>query len=151
MKHYAPYALSVLFMCLATTGFSQNNSIKPKQFNSFPSTINCSEQELSKVFDASAGQQIILSFSNNFTFSGYIKNNVVKYTNLRSVVVSSPDFNNTIFSISKITRADGTLAYVGRIINKDYFDGYELKRSITGTYQLIKIETDQVIPDCKML
>lgn len=150
MKRYAPYALFVLFLCFAAKGYSQSNSIKPKQFNSFPSTINCSEQELAKVFNAVPGQPISLSFSSNFTFSGIVKNSVAKYSNLRSAVITSPDYANTIFSISKITRADGTLAYVGRIINKDYFDGYELKRSITGTYQLIKIETDRVIPDCKM-
>ena len=151
MKRYAPYALFVLFLCLVANGYSQSNSIKPKQFNSFPSTINCSEKELEKVFNAVPGQSINLSFSSNFTFSGIVKNNVAKYSNLRSAVITSPDYANTIFSISKITRADGTLSYVGHIINKNYFDGYELKRNSTGDYQLIKVEMDRVIPDCKML
>ena len=150
MKRYATHALSVLFMCLAVTGFSQNNSIKPKQFNTFPNTINCSEQELAKVFNAAPGQQISLSFSNNFIFSGFVKSNIAKYSNLRSAVISSPDYANTVFSISKITGDDGTLSYVGRIINKDYFDGYELKKNTAGNYQLIKVETDRVIPECKM-
>ena len=151
MKHYACCALFVLFISLTITTFSQSNGIKPKQFSAFPNVITCNELELAKVFNGSPGQQISLSFSNNFIFSGYIKSNIAKYSNLRTALISSPDYANTIFSISKITKADGTSGYVGRIINRDYFDGYELKRTKAGEYQLIKMETDRVIPECKML
>lgn len=150
MKHYAPYALSVLLTLTAMTGFSQSSNPKPKQFNDFPETINCSEPELGRVFTASSGQHISLSFSNNFTFSGTVTSNLVKYANLQTAVVVSPDYSNTIFSVSKITNKDNTISYVGRIINKNYFDGYELKRNITGDYQLLKIETDRIMPDCKL-
>jgi hypothetical protein len=147
MKHYAPYALSFLLSFIVMTGFSQS-STKPKQFDNFPETINCSEQELAKVFNTSAGQAISLSFSNNFTFSGSVKNNIAKYANLQTAVVVSPAYSNTIFSVSKIANADGSTSYIGRIINKNYFDGFELKKNTSGNYQLIKMETDRVIQDC---
>ncbi len=150
MKHYAPYALSVLLSFIVTTGFSQS-STKPNQFNNFPETINCSEQELSKVFNASPGQVISLSFSDNFTFSGNVTSNLVKYAHLQTAVVVSPGYSNTIFSVSKITLNDGSITYLGRIINKNYFDGFELKRNTSGNYQLIKMETDRVIQDCTQL
>lgn len=150
MKRYAPYALSVLLTFTAMTGFSQNIS-KPKQFNNFPEAINCSEQELAKVFNATAGQVISLSFSDNFSFSGSVKSNIVKYANLQTAVVVSPAYSNTIFSVSKITMNDGSINYLGRIINKSYFDGFELKKNAVGNYQLIKMETDRVIQDCKQL
>ena len=150
MKRYALYALSVLLTFTATTGFSQNNNTKPKQFNNFPATINCSDQELAKVFTATAGQLINLSFSNSFIFAGTVKNNVVKYANLQTAVVVSPAYSNTIFSVSKITNPDGSITYLGRIINKNYFDGFELKKNASG-YQLVKMETDRVIQDCTQL
>jgi hypothetical protein len=150
MKRYAPYALSVLLSFTAMTVFSQNNS-KPKQFNNFPAAINCSEQELAKVFNATAGQVINLSFSNNFVFSGSVKSNISKYANLQTAVVVSPAYSNTIFSVSKITNTDGSISYIGRIINKSYFDGFELKKNASGNYQLIKMETDRVMPDCSQL
>ena len=75
-------------------------------------------------------------------------NNVVKYSNLQSAVIKSPAFHNSIFSISKITNKDNSISYVGRIVNKNYFDGYELKKNAAGNYQLIKMETDRVIQDC---
>lgn len=151
MKRHAPYALSLLLSFIVTTGFCQNNNPKPKQFSSLPDIINCSEQELSKVFTATPGQSISIAFSNSFTFTGNVTSNLSKYANLQTAVIVSPDYFNTIFSVSKITNADGSNAYIGRIINKNYFDGFELKRNTAGAYQLKKIETDRVIQDCSQL
>lgn len=148
MKHFASYALSFLLVCSVTTGFSQSNSSKPKQFNNFPDLIDCSEQQLSGVFTATPGQHVNLAFSNNFIFSGTLTSNLVKYSNLQTAIVVSPDYANTVFAISKITGANGSISYNGRIINKNYFDGFELKKNTAGNYQLIKIETDRVIQDC---
>jgi len=148
MKHHAPYALFVLLLLITLTGFSQNNTSKPKQFSAFPDVINCSEAELGRIFNSPAGQFVSLSFSDNFIFSGNVASNLVKYTNLQTAVVVSPDYSNSIFSVSKIINTDGSTGYLGRIINKNYFDGFELKRNVAGTYQLVKMETDRVIPDC---
>lgn len=152
MKHLAPYAMVLLFSIISLVGFSQSGTTtKPKQFNNFPDIINCSEAELSHVFNTTAGQDISLSFSDNFSFSGNITSNVVKYSNLQTAVIKSPYFNNTIFSISKIINKDNSVTYLGRMINKNYFDGYELKRNVAGNYQLVKMETDRVIQDCNNL
>jgi len=148
MKRYATYALFVLLLLISFTGFSQSNGSKPKQFSAFPDVINCSETELSRIFNSPAGQFVSLSFSDNFIFSGKITSNIVKYANLQTAVVMSPDYSNTIFSVSKIINTDGSTSYLGRIVNKNYFDGFELKKQVTGTYQLVKMETDRVIPDC---
>ena len=150
MKQRAPYALLLLLLLsvVAIPGFSQTIPAKPSQFNAFPTVINCSETELGKVFNSSAGQVINLSFSDNFTFSGTVTSNISKYSNLQTAVITSPGYSNTIFSVSKITNPDGSIGYLGRIINKNYFDGFELKQDRSGTYQLVKIETDRVIQDC---
>jgi hypothetical protein len=148
MKPYATYALSLFFSLTIMTGFGQAS--KPKQFNNFPGVINCSEQELSKVFTTSPGQTISLSFSDNFIFTGIVKTNIAKYANLQSAVIESPDYSNTIFNISKIIKADGSIAYVGHILNKNFFDGFDLKKNATGIYQLKKTESDRVIQDCNL-
>lgn len=148
MNRHAPYALFVLLLLITLTGFSQNNSSKPKQFSAFPDVISCTETALAGIFNAQAGQFVSLNFSDNFIFSGTVTSNIVKYANLQTAVVASPDYANTIFSVSKIINEDGSTAYLGRIINKNYFDGFELKQHVAGTYQLVKMETDRVIPDC---
>lgn len=149
MKHHAKYAIALLLSVITLTSFSQSNIVKPQQFSRFPSIINCSQVELAKVFTATPGQTISIDFSSNFIFSGIVKSNIVKYSNLQSAIVESPDYSNTIFSVSRITADDGTYAYVGRIINKNFFDGFELKQNHAGNYQLIKVETDKVIQDCR--
>ncbi len=149
MNRLAPYACALMCTLFTTVGFSQSHpAAKPKQFDNFPRVINCSAAELSKAFATTAGQNINLSFSDNFSFSGNVLDNTVKYSNLQSVVLKLGAFNNSVFSLSKRTEADNSITYVGRIINKNYFDGYELKKDASGNYQLIKIETDRVIQDC---
>lgn len=147
MKQPASCALVLLFVFIATAASSQTIA-KPKQFTHFPDVINCSESVLSSVFNSAPGQNISLSFSDNFSFSGVVINNLVKYSNLQSAVIRSPYFNNAVLSISKIINRDNSVSYTGRIINKDYFDGYELKMNAAGIYQLLKVETDRVIQDC---
>jgi len=151
MKPYAPYALSLFLSLTIMTGFGQANNPKPKQFSNFPDIINCTEQELSKVFTTAPGQTISISFSNNFTFSGTVKSNISKYANLQSAVIVSPDYSNTIFNVSKIMKADGSIAYVGHIVNKNFFDGFDLKKNAAGIYELKKTESDRVIQDCTQL
>lgn len=148
MKHYAPYALSLLLLCTTVTGFSQSTSNKPTQFSSFPAIINCSESELDKIFSSTTGQQVNMVFSNDFTFSGTVTVNMLKRSDLHTTIITSPNFNNSIFSLSRLMDKNGKLSYTGRIVNKNYFDGYELKKNEAEKYQLVKIETDRVMPDC---
>lgn len=149
MKRPIPYAMLLLFILNSVTGFSQATAdLKPKLFSNFPEKITFSELELSKVFNAAVDQNISLHFSDNFLFTGKVTSKVVKYSNLQTAVIKSPAFSDAIFALSKIINADNSISYIGRIINKKYFDGYELKKDAYNNYQLIKIETDKVIQDC---
>jgi hypothetical protein len=139
----------LLFTLTTLHAAAQSSAVsKPKLFNNYPEKINCSVNELGKVFASSTDQTISLSFSNNFLFSGVITSNVVKYSNLQTAVIRSSVFSDAIFVLSKITDARGGVNYVGRIINQKYNDGFELRKDASGNYQLTKIETDRVIQDC---
>ena len=67
---------------------------------------------------------------------------------MQTVIIKASFFDDAIFALSKITNADNSISYVGRIITKKYFDGYQLIKDELNNYQLIKIETDNVIQDC---
>jgi hypothetical protein len=139
------------FMCLMFTlqiSAQQNTPSKPSLFAAYPSVINCTEQELSRVFTLAEGQPVVLSFSNNFNFGGSITSRVTRYSNLQSSVIKSPVFNNAIFSLSKRTNADNSITYVGGIINENYADGYMLKKDNAGAYSLQKIELSRQLPTC---
>lgn len=146
MKQLAAFSLALL---ISTVSFAQQNTpSKPKLFQNYSDVITCSETELARVFNFNEGQNVSMALANNFSFSGTVTSNLVKYSNLQSVIVKSPAFSNAIFQVSKRTNDDNSITYIGRIINQNYFDGYELKQDAAGNYQLIKIETDKVIQPC---
>ncbi len=150
MKHFASTTMLLLLSLMAANGFSQlaNNSPRPKLFAAYPQSIDCPESELARIFTIQQGQQANVSFAGNFIFSGAVSSNVVKFSNLQSMVIKSPAFSNAIFHVSRRTGSNNSIVYVGRIINDAFADGYELKRDGAGNYHLIKIETERVMPDC---
>jgi hypothetical protein len=62
------------------------------------------------------------------------------------VIVKAPGLSNTLLSVSKIINADKTVSYVGRIINENYADGYQLRKE-NGRYSMNKVRTDALIED----
>lgn len=150
MKHFAPYALVWLLCTVSVKGFSQGlTTPKPKIFANSPTAFICQQTDFTSIFAAQQGQDVTLSFSGNFSFSGTVVANSIKYNgNLQTVTIRSSTLDNTLLNISKRIDADKSSNYVGRIINMKYFDGYELQRDATGTYQFTKIETDKVVQSC---
>jgi len=148
MKRVLHHALLLMLTLSATTAFSQNPTGKPSQFNNLPRQVNCSETEFERALSAPKGQTVSLAFSDNFVFTGEVISNIVKYGILQTILVKSPAYNNSLFSISRIINGDRSIKYVGRIINKKYADGFELKQDASGAYQLVKVQTDKVMPDC---
>jgi len=141
-----------LLLCLTTAAsFSQTlPATKPRIFGNYPNTINCSVSEFSNAFTAAEGQRIILSFSDNFTFSGTIISNVVKYSNLQSITIRSDQSEKTIFQLSKQINDDNSVSYVGRILNPTASDGYKIKRDDAGNYQFEKISAETVLQECNL-
>ncbi len=141
-----------LLLCLTTAAVHSQtqNSSKPKIFAAFPNTINCSVAEFSNAFAATEGQRLILAFSDNFKFSGTVVSNIIKYSNLQSLVIKSDDADNTIFHLSKQTNPDNSISFVGRIMNSNASDGYEIKKDQSGNYKFEKINAEIVRPECNL-
>ncbi len=154
MKNLATTTLMVLLTFLAATGFAQHSSaeksspIKPFLFNKFPDVINCTAVQLNSFFAGGQGQAVNIAFDNTLTLAGNIKSNITKYSNLQTVLVQLPAFNNILFSLSKRTDEHHNIIYTGHLFNNAYADGYELKKGGHGDYQLIKISMEKMLPTC---
>jgi hypothetical protein len=151
MKRLIPNALLLLLLCVlfsATLNAQHSSSEKPALFSKFSTIINCPQAELNKAFTAAANQNINLSFSDNILFSGTVVSNVVKYSNLQTVLIKLPLYADAVFSLSKIIRKDNSVSYTGRIINPKFTDGYILKKDALNNYQLVKIELSGILKDC---
>ncbi len=150
MKHRTTYVLLLLFSLLSLTAISQNsNGQKPKLFSIFPEKIDCNVNELSNAFAVTDNQSVSIPFASGFLFNGTVISNTVKYNNMQIVVIKSAAFNNAIFVLTKITAAGNKIYYKGRIVNTNYFDGYELQKDGLNNYQLVKFETGKLLEDCK--
>lgn len=149
MKHLTITMCMVLLTLFAVTSYSQNKqATKPSLFANFPTTIICTGAQLSSLFTAAKGKNISVSLANNFTLSGPVTSNLVKYSNLQTIVMKLPAFNNSLFSLSKQTDEAYNITYAGRILNPLYADGFELKRNTDGNYQFIKIDLEKIVVNC---
>lgn len=155
MKHLnALLVLCLIMMCTYTSSAQiitnqrtqiQTNS-KTQLFRNSSQRVPAKIDELDKAFSAREGSNVKLHFR-NFDFEGTITSSLKRYDNLYSVVIKSSSLDNTIFSISKRINDDRTITYVGRIINENYADGYELIKAEDGGYVLNKIKTDVLLQD----
>ncbi len=149
MKRLVIIVCIALLLLSAITGFSQSTHIKRQPlFTSYPDVINCTETELSDIFNAVQGRNINISFSGKLKLSGTVTSNLVKYGKLQTVAVKLPSFNDAVFAISKRMDEQNNTVYVGHLLNPKNADGYELKRTAKGDYQLVKIAMENILPDC---
>lgn len=141
-----------LLLCLTTAAaFSQKtDQAKPKLFAGFPETIQLSKNILQNTMKVNEGEEVIVAFTNEFHFKGTVISNLQKYDNLQSVMIKSAVFGNSIFQLSRITNKDNSISYVGRIINPDAFDGYEIKKDEADQYSFVKFETRRKLEDCSI-
>ena len=134
-------------MIFAYTSHAQIlTSNRQNYFDKYSAKLATPESELSKAFNVPEGGKVKLMFG-DFAFNGIVTSSIKRYDNLYTVIVKSPQLNNTLLSISKRINDDKTITYVGRIINDRSADAYELKRENNGAYAMHKIKTDALVED----
>ena len=136
-----------MVLLLQNTVTTAQSSNRPPLFDGFPAVINCPNNELDKAFSSNESNPVTFSFSNNIIFSGQISSSTQRYSNLKSVVVKLNNLQGAILAISKRINDDASISYIGRIINENYSDGYELKKDVSGNYYLNKIKLDDILQD----
>jgi uncharacterized LabA/DUF88 family protein len=149
MKRLTTTMCVVLLTLYAATSYSQTKQInKVALFEKLPTTINCTEHQLKSMFTVAKGQGVKLSLGDDLSLQGPVISNQLKYSNLQTIVIKLTAFKDALFSLSKQTDAQQNVHYVGRIMNPQYTDGFELTRNADGNYQLIKIDLDKIFVDC---
>ena len=111
---------------------------RPSLFQNLPEKISCRVNDLSALLQSEVGNTVSFSFTNNITFQGVVSSVATKFENtLQSVVIRSTNFPGAAFSFSKLTKDDGTISYVGRIISFQHGDAYEITNE-NGQYYFVK-------------
>ena len=140
MKNLRTTACCVCFMLYSLCLAAQNNQSipinepdrnKPKLFQHLPDFIPVNIENLDNLLGSPAGRSINANLSTEtpLQFEGQVVSASSKYGNsLSSVVIRSTNFNGATLTISRITNADGTIQYAGRIISFQHGDLYELQK-----------------------
>lgn len=149
MKNLTITLCTVLLALHAVSGYSQSRRLaKPTLFDTFPTSVNCTAAQLSSLFTEKKGANINLVLADNLTLSGIVSSNLLKYSNLQTIIIKLPAFKNTLCSLSKQTDKNNNNIYTGRILNPLYTDGFELKPNKGGNYQFTKIDTERIFANC---
>jgi hypothetical protein len=133
-------------MMLSYCSYSQPAPGKHNYFYKYASRLQTPDEELSKAFAVTEGSKVKLNFG-GFAFNGIVTSSIKRYDSLHTVIVKSAALDNTILAISRRINSDKSIIYVGRLINNNSADGYQLKKEDNGAYAMHKIQTDALIED----
>lgn len=139
--------LVVCLLCLTTAGYSQSTA-RHSLFSAQPERLDCTTRMLSEAFNYVEGDALTLTFADNVSFSGKVISNVAKYSNLQSVTIQLPGYENAVFHLSRQTNPDNTYTYVGRIMQQNANDGYMIEKN-GNDYSLKKINAERVLEVCQ--
>lgn len=149
MKTVATIFITELFSLFFLTGTAQvTTNNKPLLFSNFPDIINCTATQLNSFFEGAQGQNVKVAFNDKIIIAGNVKSNIVKYSNLQTVTIKLPAFNNILFTLSKRSDEHENITYVGHLFDYAFADGYELKQIDNLNYKLIKISMEKALPAC---
>lgn len=148
MKNLRTPVLCLCAMLFSLCSFAQNEKDpinepdykKPKLFSNLPDKIPVSIDKINDLLGTPLGHvaSLKLAESSAIQFDGEVISKTSKYENsIQSIIIRSTNFNDARFTISKITKADGSVSYTGRIISFQHGDLYELQNQ-GGQFVLVK-------------
>jgi len=140
----------VLFigLCVTSAQAQKSKDVKKSLFTEFPGSIEISKNTLKNTLVSTPGQLVSIPFNEKFIFTGKVLSNEMKYADLQTMVIKSEEFPNTLFQLSKILNKDNSISYVGRIMNNEALEVYEIKNYLADNYSLQKIDLDKILQDC---
>jgi hypothetical protein len=125
--------LTTLFFCIVTHAqkkppVHEPEMNRPAQFSNLPDRIICHINDLESLLKFETGRNVTLPISENLIFRGIVTSVASREDNtpMQSVVIRSTNFPGSVLSFSKISVADGSVRYSGRIISFQHADAYEI-------------------------
>ncbi|MDX1955039.1 MAG: hypothetical protein SFU20_05860 [Chitinophagaceae bacterium] len=147
MKTLKRGSLLFICVCFVLTLTAQDKPLpvrepdlsKPTLFQELPSRIPCSVSELQSLLQVQQDQRVDRSFGNGFDFRGVVTSKSEPGdSTVRSVAIRSTNFNGALMHIARITEANGSVRYTGRIISLQHQDAYELVQEKNAYYFIKK-------------
>ena len=135
-------ALAYLAFCLVctikasaqeTVPLNQNNDNKPRLFADLPEQAPLHVTELENLLSLNVGDKVSASIARNVSIFGTIvsKSNPADKS-VQSVVIKSITRQGTTFTFTRTTDTDGSVSYLGRMLNRASGDALEITKEGNG-------------------
>ena len=109
---------------------------KPRLFADLPQKMLLKLSEMEPLLNASIGDVISVKAADNFSLEGTIVSKS-EDASVKSIVIRSSNRQGAIFTFTRTANADGSPKYVGRMLNRNNGDAFEIAIE-NGQYVLIK-------------
>lgn len=152
--------LKLLFAATAVCLFSLHSfsqevsfrSAKEKNANKKSLFANVAERTsadfnlMQNLFDLKTGEGTTIKLSDNLQLVGHV---VMKENeaSLQTITMQCTNFPGAVFTLSKVTREDGTVSYTGAIMNHQNKDVIFLEKDGNGSYAWTKKNLSDLIQD----
>lgn len=144
MKNLKAGILCFLFSFFSVFVYAQNLPVrepdrnKPLLFSQMPDKMRISATSLENLLQYETNRQVYLNLSSDIIFRGTVSSVSARHEpGVSSVVIRSDNFQGASLTISRLSRANGTSYFIGRIISFQHGDGYEITLE-NNQYYLVK-------------
>ena len=139
---------TMLLLLLSISSFNIFAQGKKTVFPSFPQSIVITEKTLQEALSVGSGQSISIHFNDQFSFTGTVLSNEMKYANLQTMMIRSASNEAVLCQLSKMINKDKSVRYVGRIIDPFTSEVFEIKNEKAGTYTLQRNSLEKIFQNC---
>jgi hypothetical protein len=95
---------------------------KPLLFQQLPEKINCPLPVLQQIFAASPDSNIYISLGTQARIEGTVIAKIAISPEQLSINIRCNNFQQALLNVSRITKADGSFSYIGRIVSLRHGD-----------------------------
>ena len=143
--------LSGVFLVACFSSAAQEKTLnepdynKPKLFADLPQRMLLKVSAMEPLFGAAIGDVISVKATENFSLEGAVVSKSEDAT-VKSVVVRCSNRPGAIFTFTRTMNADGSTKFIGRMLNRNNGDAFEVAME-NGQYVLLKKDLYDLIAE----
>lgn len=124
----------------------EKNADKKAVFMNVAERTSTDVNLMQSLFNLTTGQGTTIKLSDNLQLMGHVVS-VEQQASTQSITLRSTNFPNTVFTLSKVTAADGSVSFTGAVINHQSKDIIMLEQEQDGKYAWTKKNLSDLIQD----
>jgi hypothetical protein len=122
---------------------NEPNRNKPELFADLPAKMNVHVSDLQALLTLEVGTSVKTFLASGFPFKGTVVSKADK-EGVKSVVIRSTNRHGSTLTFTKVTAADGTVNYLGRLLSMNNRDAYNLVKE-DRQYVFKKIKLHELV------